>query len=62
MLAVGDNENDLEMIRAAGIGAAVANASAAVKRAADYVCDRGYTDGVTEVISKFVMGEEGGER
>lgn len=62
VLAVGDNENDLEMIRAAGIGAAVANASAAVKQAADYVCGRGYTDGVTEAISKFVMGEEGGER
>lgn len=59
VLAVGDNENDLEMLKAAGVGAAVANASEAVKQTADYVCGREYTDGVIEAICKFVMGEEG---
>lgn len=59
MLAVGDNENDLQMLKAAGVGAAVANASEKVKETADYVCSNGYTQGVIEAIQKFVMETDG---
>ena len=38
-VAVGDNINDLSMIRAAGLGVAVANATDAAKKAADLVLD-----------------------
>ena len=36
-IAVGDAANDIPMLRAAGIGVAMGNASVAVKKAADYV-------------------------
>lgn len=54
VLAVGDNENDLRMILAAGIGAAVGNAVDRVKEAADYICEKTYTDGVIEAVLRFV--------
>lgn len=37
IIAVGDNENDLSLIKAAGIGVAVANAVESVRAAASYV-------------------------
>lgn len=56
-LAIGDNENDLEMLRLAGTGAAVANATESAKQAADYVCESDRTRGVLEAIRRF-CGEE----
>lgn len=56
-IAVGDNSNDISMIRAAGLGCAVANATGEAKAAAGYVCDADNNAGaVAEVIEKFVMG------
>ena len=55
VLAVGDNENDMEMLKAAGIGAAVANAVDSTKAVADYVCQGSYTTGVLEAIDRFVL-------
>jgi len=43
------------MLRAAGIGAAVANATDSVKAAADYCCEYGYTEGVMEAIQQFAL-------
>ncbi len=53
IMAVGDNENDLEILRRAGIGAAVGNATREAKAAADYVCTAKNTEGVVEAIRKF---------
>lgn len=53
VLAVGDNTNDQEMLRAAGIGAVVANGTEETKKYADYICKASYTAGVTEAIGKF---------
>ena len=55
-IAVGDEENDCPMIKAAGVGVAVANASQIVKDCADYVTvnDNNHS-GITEVIEKFVL-------
>ncbi|MDD1668086.1 MAG: phosphoglycolate phosphatase [Methanomicrobiales archaeon] len=52
-LAVGDSENDVEMIEAAGIGVAVANAGEAVKAAADYVTEKGDGDGFAEAVARY---------
>lgn len=49
---IGDNENDIAMLQAAGIGIAVANAQTKVKNVADYVCEHASTDGVIEFIEK----------
>lgn len=55
-MAIGDNSNDVPMIRAAGLGVAVANASDEARAAAGYVCaadnDAG---GVAEAIERFVL-------
>ncbi|MCD8238074.1 MAG: Cof-type HAD-IIB family hydrolase [Clostridiales bacterium] len=55
--AIGDNENDIEMIEAAGFGIAVANAIDGCKEKADYVteldCDNGgFAEGLRYVIRK----------
>lgn len=57
-LAIGDNENDHPMLKVAGIGAAVANATTTTKELADYCCAASYTDGVVEAIRKFVLWED----
>lgn len=54
-IAVGDEENDLAMIRAAGLGVAMGNASDAVVEAADVMtadCDH---DGVASVIEMCLL-------
>lgn len=55
VMAIGDNENDLEMLRLAAVGAAVHNATDSAKEAADYVCSANNTDGVVEAIEKFCL-------
>ena len=45
-IAVGDSANDIPMLRAAGIGVAMGNASVAVKKAADYVTSGIEEDGI----------------
>lgn len=55
VMAIGDNENDLEMLRLAAVGVAVQNATGAAKEAADYVCVASNTDGVVEAIEKFCL-------
>ena len=59
VIAIGDSENDLSMIQAAGLGVAVANAQEHVKAAADYVtettCEQ---DAVADVLQRFVLGEQ----
>ena len=53
-LAVGDTENDLAIIRAAGVGVAMGNATAAVKSAADYITTSNDEDGVATAIAHFL--------
>ncbi len=53
-LAIGDSENDLEMIEAAGVGVAVANAGDAVRAAADYVTEKGDGDGFVEAMTRYL--------
>ncbi|QQO08456.1 HAD family hydrolase [Breznakiella homolactica] len=53
VLAIGDHQNDIEMITAAGQGAAVGNATADLKKAADYVCKAEALDGVIEAVNHF---------
>lgn len=56
VIAIGDSDNDLTMIQAAGLGVAVANAADHIKEAADFVttktCEE---DAVAEVIEKFIL-------
>lgn len=55
VICIGDSENDLSMIKFAGLGVAMGNAAEAVKEAAKYITDTNNCDGVAKVIEKFVL-------
>lgn len=55
VIAVGDANNDLEMIEYAGLGVAMANAVQNVREKADFVTLSNEEDGVAYVIEKFVL-------
>ena len=50
VLCIGDAENDISMIRFAGIGVAVANGAEALKQIADYTTFEQFTQGVAEIL------------
>ena len=49
-MVFGDNFNDIEMFRSAGVSYAVGNAAEAVKQEARYVADTNVNDGVLKVL------------
>ena len=54
-VAMGDEANDISMLRTAGVGVAVANAIPEAKAAADYVTERDNChDAVMETIDRFL--------
>ncbi len=53
IVAVGDNENDVEMLRTAGIGIAVGNCSDGAKAAADIVADSIEESGILTVMKQI---------
>ena len=53
VMAFGDEENDIDMIRFAGIGVAMGNASDPVKQAADFVTDHIDEDGVEKALRHY---------
>jgi Cof subfamily protein (haloacid dehalogenase superfamily) len=55
IVAIGDNHNDIGMIRLAGLGVAMGNAHAEVKAAADYVTLSNAEEGVATVIEKLIL-------
>lgn len=46
VMAIGDNDNDISMLKKAGLGIAVGNAIAEAKAAADYVCQATHEESV----------------
>lgn len=52
-MAFGDSENDLEMLRAAGIGVAMGNGTEESKAAADYVTTDCDEDGILNALKHF---------
>jgi Cof subfamily protein (haloacid dehalogenase superfamily) len=55
IVAVGDDYNDLDMIRYAGLGIAMGNAVEAVREAADYVTGSNADDGLVQALERFVF-------
>lgn len=55
-VAVGDAENDISMIKEAGIGAVMCNASESIRKYGDYITtsDNNH-DGVAEIIHRFFL-------
>jgi len=55
IIAVGDGENDIEMLQAAGMGVLVANAPREIWASADLVTAGSYWKGVLEALDRFVF-------
>jgi Cof subfamily protein (haloacid dehalogenase superfamily) len=55
VLAIGDAENDVEMLQLVGLGVAMGNAVEHLKAVADQVVASNDEDGVAEAIGRFVL-------
>ncbi|REE83801.1 hypothetical protein BX611_1098 [Lutibacter oceani] len=53
VVAFGDNYNDIEMLKAVGLGVAVGNANYEVLKVADVVTDTNKNDGVAKAIKEY---------
>ncbi len=58
IIAIGDSMNDLSMIKMAGLGVAMGNASDLIKAEADFVTKTNSEDGVAYVIEKFILNNK----
>ncbi len=54
-IAIGDGFNDLEMLRAAGLGVAMENAHEEIKAQCGWVAPSNENDGVAAVLERFVL-------
>lgn len=57
VLAMGDSGNDCAMLRYAGVGAAMGNASELAKKAADVIAPSNREDGVAWMLRRAARGE-----
>ena len=55
ILTIGDQDNDIELLKAGEISVAMGNASNNLKRYADYITDTVENDGFVKAIEKFVL-------
>ena len=55
VMAIGDNFNDLEMLKSAGIGVAMGNSPPEIQEIADWVAPDVENDGVVTAIEKFIL-------
>lgn len=58
VICVGDSYNDLPMLRYAGMGVAMGNASKEIREQADYVTGTNDEDGIVTLIEKFMTAKE----
>ncbi|WP_069201790.1 Cof-type HAD-IIB family hydrolase [Bacillus niameyensis] len=56
VMAIGDNLNDLHLIRAAGLGVAMGNADEELKKIADVITETNEEDGVAKAIERYLLG------
>lgn len=54
-IAIGDSNNDYDMIEFAGIGVAMANSQKRILDMADYITDTNHNCGVAKAIEKFLL-------
>lgn len=50
MIAFGNGENDIDMLKTAGIGVAMGNSFESVKSAADDICDDCENNGIAKYL------------
>ena len=55
-LTIGDQNNDIALLKAGGIKVAMGNATEELKAVADYVTDTVFNDGFVKAMEKFIEG------
>lgn len=55
VMALGDNNNDIIMIKNAGLGVAMGHSNDEVKKVADYITENNNEDGVAKAIEKYAL-------
>ena len=55
VIAVGDADSDISMLKAAGLGVCMANGTPNTLAAADYIAPSNDEFGVREVIERFIL-------
>ena len=55
VIAFGDQDNDKEMLKLAGLGVAMGNSRENVRECADYVTGTNDSDGIAEVLQRFIL-------
>ncbi|MDR3766668.1 MAG: Cof-type HAD-IIB family hydrolase [Butyricicoccus sp.] len=55
VMAIGDSDNDLSMLRMAGLGVAMANAAPHIQQAADVCTGSNAEDGVAQAIYRYIL-------
>ena len=55
VVAIGDNVNDKEMIQNSGLGVVMGNSSEQMKEMADVVVSDNNSDGIAEVVEKYIL-------
>ncbi|AMO54406.1 hypothetical protein GZ77_22855 [Endozoicomonas montiporae] len=58
IIAVGDNDNDISMVRMAGLGVAMGNCSETLKSVADEFIGSNDDDSIASLIEKYVTGAD----
>ena len=58
VMTIGDQNNDIELLKAGGIAVAMGNATDELKAVADYVTDTVENDGFVKAVEKFINFEE----
>lgn len=56
ILTIGDQNNDIELLKAGGIKVAMGNATEELKAVADYVTDTVVNNGFVKAVERFVQG------
>jgi Cof subfamily protein (haloacid dehalogenase superfamily) len=56
VIAIGDELNDLPLLRGAGLGVAMGNANEEIKRAANVITNTNEQDGVAKAIQRYLFG------
>ena len=59
IITIGDNANDLKMIKNAGIGIAMGESAPYIKEQADMIAESNDNDGVAEILKKIFLDNDG---
>ena len=58
VIAIGDNMNDISMLKGAGLGVAMANSAPVVKEVANIITQNNNENGVAKVIQQYIFHEK----